>query len=103
MDRLADALRDAAAAPVTAVIAVTPAQVEPRAIGLALSLALELQDKGFCAELVPSGRPAVAEWTLVADPHGASRRYVLRCAADGNEWTAATMEDLIGVLGRARC
>jgi histidyl-tRNA synthetase len=103
MDRLADALREHAAEPVTAVIAVTPAQVEPRAIGLALSLALELQDKGFCAELVPSGRPAVAEWALVADPHHASRRYVLRCAADGKEWTAATMEDLIGVLGRARC
>jgi histidyl-tRNA synthetase len=103
MDRLADALPEGSVDPATAVVAVVPADTRPGAIGLALALALELQEKGFCAELVPSGRPAIAEWTLTADPEGGRRRYLLRCAADGNEWEAATIEDLIGVLGRARC
>jgi len=103
MDRLADAMPEDAADPATAVVAVSPASLQPGALGLALALSLELQEKGFCAELVPSGRPAVAAWTLTADPHGGGRRYTLCCAADGNEWTAATIEELIGVLGRARC
>jgi histidyl-tRNA synthetase len=87
----------------TGVIAVSPARSTPEALGLALSLAIELQEKGFCAELVPSRRDARSRWSLTVDPHGGGRRYVMACLTGDGEWGAATLDELAGVLGRARC
>lgn len=103
MDRLIDVLPIDARPVASSVISVSPAGKGADALGLALAMALELQEKGFCAELVPSRREATGRWSLVVDPLGGSRRYVLRCLPDGIEATAATLDALVGALGRARC
>jgi histidyl-tRNA synthetase len=102
MDRLIEAVEEDAGDE-SSVIAISPAQSTPEALGLALSLAIELQEKGFCAELVPSRRDAHSRWSLTVDPRGGARRYVMRCLTGDGEWGAATLDELAGVLGRARC
>lgn len=103
IDRLLEVLPPAPAGAETSVISVAPVSAGAEALGLALALALELQEKGFCAELVPSQRAATGRWSLVVDPHGGARRYVIRCLPSGEEITAASLDTLIGALGRARC
>jgi histidyl-tRNA synthetase len=103
IDRLMEAMSGATDVTVTGVISVSPAQEGAGPLGVALSVALELQEMGFCAELVPSQRAASGRWSLVVDPHGGARRYVLRCLPAGTEAPAATLDALIGTLGRARC
>jgi histidyl-tRNA synthetase len=102
VDRLLERLPESAAVAAGSVIEVEPATQDPKALGLALAVALELQDKGFCAELVASRRPAT-RWCMTVDPQGGARRYVIRQMPDGPETAGASMEDIVGVLGRARC
>ena len=103
MDRLMERLPDSAMPRTRSVIEVAPVNADPAALGLALAVSVELQDKGFCCELVPSPRLADVRWCLTVDPHGGSRRYVLTALHEGAETSAATMDALIGLLGRARC
>ena len=103
MDRLGEALPKPERQTDSSVIHVQPATDDAAALGLALSIALELQEMGFCAELVRSRREAQVRWLLQVDPQDRDRRYVMRREPDGEPVTAATIEALVRVLGRARC
>jgi histidyl-tRNA synthetase len=103
MDAIIDRLPPSQMQPIGSVIQVMAATDAADAVGLALSVALELQEKGFCAELAPSQRDAGTRWTLSVDPRGGGRRYVLRGGPGDTERAAATMDTLIGALGRASC
>jgi histidyl-tRNA synthetase len=103
LDRLMAQLPDSVMPRARSVIEVVPADTAAGALGLALAVSVELQEKGFCCELVPSPRLADARWRLTVDPHGGARRYVLMATHEGVETSAATMDGLIGLLGRARC
>lgn len=103
VDRLLEVLPEPEHALEPNVISVSPVGDGAEALGLALAMALELQDKGFCAELVRSRREAAGRWSMVVDPDGGARRYVMRCLPTGEEVVAASLDTLIGALGRARC
>jgi hypothetical protein len=85
------------------VLEVRPAADTPAALTLALSLAVELQAMGFCVEIVPSRRPAGRRWRIDVDPHGGERRYVMCALPHGEQQAAASLDRLVGLLGRARC
>lgn len=103
LDQLIQRLPDDAMPPAGNVIEVRAASEDGAALGLALAVATELQEKGFCAEVVPSRRRATARWCLTVDPAGGGRRYAMRELPDGAETVAPTMDGLVAVLGRARC
>lgn len=85
------------------VVAVEPAVVTPESLGLALAVAEELQEAGFCAELVGSRRQPACRWALTVDAAGGPHRYRLHDLDSGEQLTAASMDVIFTALGRGRC
>lgn len=85
------------------VVQVAPAEATAPAIALALSVAQELQDAGFCAELVGSGRSPDCRWLLTVSPAPGPARYQLHDLQNGARTSAESMQFVAGQLGRSRC
>jgi histidyl-tRNA synthetase len=85
------------------VVQVQPVEPSPAAIGLALAVAEELQNAGFCAELAGSRRSPECRWSLEVDLSDASHRYRLRDLQNDSRMAAASMDAVIVALGRGRC
>ncbi len=85
------------------VVYVEPVAVTPESLGLALTVAEELQEAGFCAELVGSRRRPACRWVLTVDAAGGPRRYRLHDLDSGEQLTAASMDVIFTALGRSRC
>jgi histidyl-tRNA synthetase len=85
------------------VVQVEPVAGQAGAIGLALSVAQELQSAGFCAELVGSRRGPECRWLLTVNQAAAGARYALVDLQTGDRLQAASMEQVITALGRGRC
>jgi hypothetical protein len=85
------------------VVYVEPAVVTPESLGLALAVAEELQEAGFCAELVGSRRQPACRWELTVDAAGGPHRYRLHDLDSGEQLTAASMDVVFATLGRGRC
>lgn len=103
VDRIAARLEEAEQ-PRAAVVQVQPADAgRARAIGLALFVAQELQEAGFCAELAGSRRGPDCRWALAVDPDGGPHRYQLHDLQQGERLTAPSMEAVLSALGRGRC
>ncbi|MFN8559499.1 MAG: ATP phosphoribosyltransferase regulatory subunit [Dehalococcoidia bacterium] len=101
VDRLADRL--GVAPPERGpVVLVEPAADAQDGAGVALSVACELQEAGFRAELVGSRRGADCRWLLTVRPSGAPR-YALTDVESGARQESDTMQILLGALGRSRC
>ena len=85
------------------VVYVEPAAVTPESLGLALAMAEQLQEAGFCAELVGSRRRPACRWVLTVDAAGGPHRYRLHDLDSGEQLTAASMDVVFATLGRGRC
>lgn len=85
------------------VVLVEPVGGTAAAAGLALAVAGELQNAGFCAELVGSRRGADCRWCLEVDPAHGPHRYRLRDLQNESHMVAASMDAVIVALGRGRC
>ena len=83
-------------------VQVRPAAGTPEGMALALLVAAELQDNGFCAELIAPQRAPVCRWRLSVDPHGGESRYRLEDCSRGTERRAGSMEQILSTLGRSR-
>ena len=102
-DRLAERLPPAPAER-SPVVQVEPAGAgRAGALGLALAVAQELQEAGFCAELVGTRRSPECRWLLIVDPSGGATRYQLQDLQGGGRLAAASMDAVIVALGRGRC
>ncbi len=102
VDRLLDRIGPAAMEQPQVVLVEAPG-ARPDAMGLALAVAQELQDAGFCAELVGSRRSPHCRWLLAVEPGGAPARYRLRDLQTDGSLTAGSMDAVIAALGRGRC
>jgi histidyl-tRNA synthetase len=85
------------------VVRVEPAGDHAGAIGLALSVAQELQSAGFCAELVGSRRGPDCRWLLTVNPAAGAARYALVDLQSNARADATSMDQVMMALGRGRC
>ncbi|MBI2760268.1 MAG: ATP phosphoribosyltransferase regulatory subunit [Chloroflexi bacterium] len=102
MDRLAELLTGDQAER-GAVVQVAAEHATAGGIGLALSLARELQEAGFCAELVGSRRSPDCRWVLTVGAGTSQPRYELRDLQQDSRMTASSMAQIIAALGRGKC
>lgn len=86
-----------------AVVLVAAASGSAEAIGLGLAVAQELQQAGFCAELVGSRRSPDCRWVLTVNPAAATARYQLEDVQHQARMAAASMDTVLVALGRGRC
>lgn len=102
MDRVVALLSEAAADRDLRTVQVRPVAAEPDEMALALMVAAELQENGFCAELTAPDRSPACRWRLTVDPHAGGSRYRLEDCSRGTELGAGSMAQVLSVLGRSR-
>ncbi len=102
MDRIAARLPEVEPAR-NAVVLIEPASAAAGAMGPVLAMAQELQEAGFCAELVGSRRSPDCRWVLVVDAAGGPTRYQLHDLQNDARLMAASMDAVIAALARGRC
>jgi histidyl-tRNA synthetase len=83
-------------------VQVRPAAISADAMALAVMVSSELQENGFCAELIAPNRAPACRWRLTVDARSGESRYRLEDCIRGAELCAGSMEQILPALERGR-